>query len=74
MLSVAEENKESILFEGAQGALLDVTFGTYPYVTSSCTLSGGISAGVGIWSVSYESRNGCGESVYDACWEWPFSN
>ena len=47
MLFQAEENKESILFEGAQGALLDVTFGTYPYVTSSCTLSGGISAGLG---------------------------
>jgi adenylosuccinate synthase len=47
MLFQDEETKESILFEGAQGALLDVTFGTYPYVTSSCTLSGGIAAGLG---------------------------
>jgi adenylosuccinate synthase len=47
MLFDAHEKKESILFEGAQGALLDVTFGTYPYVTSSCTLAGGISAGLG---------------------------
>jgi adenylosuccinate synthase len=38
---------EKILFEGAQGALLDVTFGTYPFVTSSCTLSGGICSGLG---------------------------
>lgn len=47
MLFEAHAKKESILFEGAQGALLDVTFGTYPYVTSSCTLAGGVSAGLG---------------------------
>ena len=37
-----------VVFEGAQGALLDVTFGTYPFVTSSCTRSGGLSVGAGI--------------------------
>lgn len=47
MLFEASGKKEAILFEGAQGALLDVTFGSYPYVTSSCTLAGGISAGLG---------------------------
>jgi len=47
MLFQASAKEERILFEGAQGALLDVTFGTYPYVTSSCTLSGGISSGLG---------------------------
>jgi len=36
-----------ILFEGAQGALLDVYFGTYPYVTSSHTIAGGIAACAG---------------------------
>jgi adenylosuccinate synthase len=40
--------QDKILFEGAQGALLDITFGTYPFVTSSCTLSGGASAGLGV--------------------------
>ena len=41
--------KKKILFEGAQGALLDIHHGTYPFVTSSSTLSssGAISAGVG---------------------------
>jgi len=39
---------EQILFEGAQGTLLDITFGTYPYVTSSNTIAGGISTGAGI--------------------------
>ncbi len=48
MLFAARKKKERILFEGAQGALLDVTFGTYPYVTSSCTLSGGAPSGLGI--------------------------
>ncbi len=42
-----EENKK-ILFEGAQGSLLDIDFGTYPYVTSSNPSSGGISTGSGI--------------------------
>ena len=40
-------NKKFILFEGAQGALLDIDFGTYPYVTSSNTSSGQIFSGTG---------------------------
>lgn len=41
------EGKE-ILFEGAQGTMLDIDMGTYPYVTSSHPLSGGVCTGVGI--------------------------
>ena len=41
------ENDKKILFEGAQGALLDIDFGTYPYVTSSNTTAGGILTGTG---------------------------
>ena len=37
-----------ILFEGAQGALLDIDFGTYPYVTSSSTMSGMAATGTGL--------------------------
>jgi len=37
-----------LLFEGAQGSLLDVDFGTYPYVTSSSTISGMASVGSGV--------------------------
>ena len=48
MLYSAAKQGEKILFEGAQGSLLDVTFGTYPFVTSSCTIAGGIAAGLGI--------------------------
>jgi len=38
----------SIMFEGAQGALLDIDHGTYPYVTSSNTTSGGAASGSGV--------------------------
>jgi len=42
------KNDKSILFEGAQGTLLDIDHGTYPYVTSSSTTAGGVSTGLGI--------------------------
>jgi adenylosuccinate synthase len=38
----------NVLFEGAQGTLLDIDHGTYPYVTSSNTTAGGVSSGSGI--------------------------
>ncbi len=41
-------DNNSILFEGAQGSLLDIDHGTYPYVTSSNTTAGGVSTGLGI--------------------------
>ena len=44
----ARERGESILAEGAQGTLLDVGFGTYPYVTSSHTIAGGACIGLGV--------------------------
>jgi adenylosuccinate synthase len=48
MINRALEMKENILFEGAQGTFLDVTCGTYPYVTSSNTVAGGICVGAGV--------------------------
>lgn len=41
---------KTVLFEGAQGMLLDIDYGTYPYVTSSNTTAGGVANGVGIGS------------------------
>ena len=41
-------NNKNVLFEGAQGMLLDIDHGSYPYVTSSNTTSGGVSNGTGI--------------------------
>ncbi len=48
MLHEARENGESILFEGAQGSLLDIDHGTYPFVTSSNTTAGGTATGSGM--------------------------
>ena len=39
---------ESVLFEGAQGTMLDIDHGTYPYVTSSNATSGGAATGLGV--------------------------
>jgi adenylosuccinate synthase len=47
MLDTARVNGEHILFEGAQGTLLDIDHGTYPYVTSSNTTAGGVATGAG---------------------------
>jgi adenylosuccinate synthase len=48
LLHKAVQNDEEILFEGAQGVMLDIDFGTYPFVTSSSTGAGGAPAGSGI--------------------------
>ena len=47
-LNAAIDKKKSILFEGAQGTFLDIDFGTYPFVTSSNSIAGGICAGSGV--------------------------
>ena len=46
-------NNKKILFEGAQGSLLDIDFGTYPFVTSSNTLAGQIFSGTGLGNNKY---------------------
>ena len=48
MLSEAMHDGKSVLFEGAQGTLLDIDHGTYPYVTSSNASVGGVCTGLGI--------------------------
>ncbi len=47
ILHTARERGENIMFEGAQGSLLDIDHGTYPYVTSSNTTAGGTATGSG---------------------------
>ena len=48
LLNQAADRGESILLEGAQGALLDIDHGTYPFVTSSSTTAGGACTGTGL--------------------------
>lgn len=71
---------KSLMFEGAQGSLLDIDHGTYPFVTSSNTTAGGVSTGTGVGPLyldyvlgitkAYTTRVGSGpfptELVYDA--------
>jgi len=47
-LNNALKNNKKILAEGAQGSLLDIDFGSYPFVTSSNTTAGGVCTGLGI--------------------------
>ena len=60
MLSNLEHQKKSILYEGAQGVLLDVDFGTYPFVTSSNTIAPFAMVGGGLYR-----SNGSNGSAYD---------
>ena len=56
----------NVLFEGAQGAMLDIDLGTYPFVTSSNTTVGGAAAGTGVGPASRRLRARHREGVYDA--------
>lgn len=47
LLDKARKHGDHIMFEGAQGTLLDIDHGTYPYVTSSNTTAGGVATGAG---------------------------
>jgi adenylosuccinate synthase len=48
LLNRALDEGKSVLFEGAQGTMLDIDHGTYPYVTSSSATAGGAAAGLGV--------------------------
>ncbi|WP_395340424.1 adenylosuccinate synthase [Ningiella sp. W23] len=52
LLENAKQNNKAIMFEGAQGTLLDIDHGTYPYVTSSNTTVGGVATGAGFGPLS----------------------
>lgn len=54
-LKVRTDRNEKILFEGAQGVLLDIDHGTYPFVTSSNVTTGGYSTGTGLSPQSIET-------------------
>ena len=66
------KNKKSILFEGAQGTLLDIDHGTYPYVTSSSTTAGGVSTGLGIGPKFIDKVIGISKAYATRVGEGPF--
>ena len=58
LINNALDNDEKVLFEGAQGTMLDIDEGTYPFVTSSNTISGGIASGIGVGANRVKSITG----------------
>jgi adenylosuccinate synthase len=68
----AMKRGKTILFEGAQGALLDVDFGTYPYVTSSSAGPGGAVTGLGIAPKDVSSVMGVMKAYITRVGEGPF--
>ncbi|HHR85197.1 MAG TPA: adenylosuccinate synthase [Candidatus Acetothermia bacterium] len=63
---------DEVLFEGAQGALLDVDYGTYPYVTSSSTVYAGLPHAIGIGNLSVGNRLGVTKAYTTRVGEGPF--
>jgi adenylosuccinate synthase len=71
-LDLAIQAKKKILFEGAQGILLDVDYGTYPFVTSSSTALGGVYTGAGIPESHVEEVLGITKAYTTRVGEGPF--
>ena len=63
---------KSLLFEGAQGTLLDIDHGTYPYVTSSSTTAGGVSTGLGLGPKYIDRIIGISKAYCTRVGEGPF--
>ena len=66
------QQHKSILFEGAQGSLLDIDHGTYPYVTSSNTTAGGVSTGIGVGPKFIDKIVGISKAYATRVGEGPF--
>lgn len=71
-LNEALSRGESILAEGAQGSLLDVDFGSYPYVTSSNTIAASASTGLGIAPKNFRKVYGIFKAYCTRVGEGPF--
>jgi adenylosuccinate synthase len=71
-LNKSLEHKKSILFEGAQGTFLDIDFGTYPFVTSSNSIVGGVCAGSGVAPTKIDSAIAAVKAYTTRVGEGPF--
>jgi adenylosuccinate synthase len=72
LLSDAIADGKRILFEGAQGALLDIDFGTYPYVTASHTITGSAPIGLGVPPASIQRVLGVAKAYTTRVGQGPF--
>ncbi|MDE1154894.1 MAG: adenylosuccinate synthase [Acidobacteriaceae bacterium] len=72
LLNKALDNGKSVMFEGAQGALLDIDHGTYPFVTSSNCTSGGAVTGTGVGPTKIGTVIGVTKAYVTRVGEGPF--
>jgi adenylosuccinate synthase len=72
LLNQALDEGQSILFEGAQGTMLDIDHGTYPFVTSSSATSGGAVIGTGIAPTAIQAVIGITKAYCTRVGEGPF--
>jgi adenylosuccinate synthase len=72
LINDALDEGDNVLFEGAQGAMLDIDHGTYPYVTSSSTCAGGICTGAGVAPGRIDGVLGCIKAYTTRVGEGPF--
>lgn len=72
ILDQAQRRGAAILFEGAQGTLLDLDHGTYPYVTASTTTAGGVATGSGIGPRSIDGVLGIAKAYTTRVGAGPF--
>ncbi len=72
LLNRAISEGKRVLFEGAQGALLDIDLGTYPFVTSSSASSGGACTGTGVSPTSIDLVLGIAKAYTTRVGEGPF--
>lgn len=66
------DKKKNILFEGAQGTLLDIDHGTYPFVTSSSAIAGGVCTGLGVGPTRIDRVMGVVKAYTTRVGEGPF--
>lgn len=71
-LNEAIHDGKNILFEGAQAAMLDIDFGTYPYVTSSSPTTGGVCSGAGVPPTSLQNLIGVAKAYTTRVGNGPF--
>jgi len=72
MVHEALAQNKRIVFEGAQGSMLDLDHGTYPFVTSSTTVAGGVCAGAGVGPKDVNSVTGIVKAYTTRVGEGPF--
>ncbi len=72
LLQAALRRKKNVLFEGAQGTMLDVDFGTYPFVTSSNPIAGAACVGSGVGPASIDEVLGVVKAYTTRVGDGPF--